>query len=559
MNDQFTELDRDLLHAVLVETFDHAREPAMVVIDSQHPDCPVVYANNSLLSLLGRDRDGVIGTPVNQLRPRASAGARLPEDLRDRTSVAADIAVPGGMTAQLRLDAVDRTDGRYWVGRVDTSGIAAGESGYDPLTGQPNQSLFEDRLRQAIAYGRRINATLAVVSLSLDGFPELVSRRGQAVADSVLCGVAIRLTVAFRESDTIARLGESSFGLIMPVAHTSDSARIAQKARELIAEPFRFDSGDAVVTASIGIAVMPSDGEDAGRLVRQANQAAQDAEADGGDRYRFAAADLNEAVRDQIKREIQMRWALEEDAFRVHYQPLFHPETNALAEIEALIRWEHPDIGLVPPGDFLPIAEQSGLIVAIGEWVLHRACGQNKNWQNDGRAAVPIAVNLSTLELRRPGLVTVVEGILKETGLAAEHLCLEMSVKAIRNQPDFDKLVDKLKALKKVGVRLSIDHFGTGDLPLGLLQRLPIDRLTIDRSFLGDFTSSSERTRVVRAAIALAQSLGVKVVAQGIESETVRDFLRDEKTDAVQGFLLGMPMPAEEFQGRFLDAAVARG
>ena len=322
---------------------------------------------------------------------------------------------------------------------------------------------------------------------------------------------------------------------MLPIAREQDTARLAQKVRDTIAPPFSIGRAKVAVTASIGVAVFPDDADAAEPLMRIAGEALDTTRAAGGDGFHVVSDGLDHPIRERIRNDLRTRWAIDQDQFRVCYQPMIDPE-----------------IGLVPPAELLTVAEESGLIVAIGEWVLRGACLQNKAWQDAGMAPVTVTVNLSPLEFRRPGLVRVVAGVLKETGLAAEHLCLDLSVRVLRTEPEWAAMVHKLEELKEIGVLLAIDNYGTSELPLDQLRRLPLDRLIIDSGFMLDGVDVADRARVADAAVTLARGLGLGIVAQGVDNVAAKDLLSARDIDAVQGDLVGEPMPAARFTERFV-------
>ena len=380
----------------------------------------------------------------------------------------------------------------------------------------------------------------------------MVDTHGHDGADSVRTGAGVRLHVTFRESDTVMWLSDARYVLMLPIAREQDTARLAQKVRDTIAPPFSIGRAKVAVTASIGVAVFPDDADAAEPLMRIAGEALDTTRAAGGDGFHVVSDGLDHPIRERIRNDLRTRWAIDQDQFRVCYQPMIDPRDDALFGMEALLRWHHPEIGLVPPAELLTVAEESGLIVAIGEWVLRGACLQNKAWQDAGMAPVTVTVNLSPLEFRRPGLVRVVAGVLKETGLAAEHLCLDLSVRVLRTEPEWAAMVHKLEELKEIGVLLAIDNYGTSELPLDQLRRLPLDRLIIDSGFMLDWVDVADRARVADAAVTLARGLGLGIVAQGVDNVAAKDLLSARDIDAVQGDLVGEPMPAARFTERFV-------
>lgn len=417
---------------------------------------------------------------------------------------------------------------------------------HDPLTNLPNQALFKDRLQQALSLARRNEQMLAVMLVNLDRFKTINDTLGYVTADKLLCEVAERLAGCVRESDTVARLGGDEFALLLTqINHTEDATKIARSVQDALALPFSFDNQELFVTNSIGISVYPYDAKDAVTVLKNAGTALNRARELDGNNYQFYTSGRTTKALRQLVLENNLRPALEHEEFIVHYQPQVNIKTFQLVGMEALVRWQHPGLGLLYPVEFIRLAEDSGLIVSIGEWVMLTACKQNKLWQDAGFDPVRLAVNLSARQFQQPKMVESVAQILKETGLNPRLLELELTEGSVMKDPD--QAIEKLHELKAMGVQISIDDFGTGYSSLNYLKRFPIDTLKVDQSFVSDINTDANDAAIVTAIITLAHALELNVIAEGVETLEQLEFLRVLKCDEVQGFLFGKALPTEEF------------
>jgi len=416
---------------------------------------------------------------------------------------------------------------------------------FDLLTDLPNRTLLSDRLVLAIANAHRNGHMLAVFFLDLDRFKAINDTLGHTVGDQLLQRVADRLKRCLREGDTIARLGGDEFTLLLPRVDTIDDVTVvAQKVIDVLKPSFMFEGGELHVTTSIGIALYPDDGEDVSSLLKNADIALYRAKEQGRNNYQLYAPSMNAKAFERLAMEGNLRKALERQEFTVYYQPQLDLATGEIIGMEALIRWNHPDLGLVYPAEFIPMAEETGLIVPIGEWVLRTACEQNKAWQDAGHAPIRMAVNLSCRQFQQVDLAERVARIVKETGLDPRYLELEITESVLMK--DADAAVDTLNKLKKKGIYISIDDFGTGYSSLGYLKRFPIDVLKIDRSFIRELSAGTEDAAIATAIITVAHTLKLKALAEGVETLEQLELLRSLKCDSMQGFLFSRPLPAEE-------------
>ncbi len=420
---------------------------------------------------------------------------------------------------------------------------------HDALTGLPNRLLLLDRLKQAIIEAERHHRHVAVVCLDMDRFKDVNDSLGHAVGDSLLKAVAERLAQCVRRGDTLARVGDNEFGIVLTdVAKPDDISLVQQKLRRCFAQAFRTDGHELVVTVSAGISVFPVDGEDPDRLVLNAEAAMYQAVARGGNSHRFYSSEMSAKTTERLRIETGLHQALEgtRGGFLLHYQPQVSLKTGAVTGVEALLRWRHPELGLVSPATFIPVAEETGQIVAIGEWALRAACAQAKAWHKHG-LSLRVSVNLSARQFLDPALVETVKRVLAETKLDPRLLDLELTESVLIRRGE--GVSDALRDLKATGLSLAIDDFGTGYSSLGYLKRLPIDRLKIDQSFVRDIATDKDDATIVATIIAMAHGLGMQVVAEGVETAKQLSFLRERGCDEVQGFLLGRPAPAEEIPG----------
>jgi diguanylate cyclase (GGDEF)-like protein/PAS domain S-box-containing protein len=430
--------------------------------------------------------------------------------------------------------------------RLDSEARLAYLAQYDPLTGLANRALLADRFSLMIVQARRRGASLGVLFIDLDDFKLVNDTQGHAAGDVLLKEAARRLQSAVREGDTVARISGDEFAVILTdLARPDDAAIVAQKIIDRLAAPVDLGGQEAVVTASIGIATFPADGSDAEALLGAADAAMYRAKQSGRNAFQFFTADINQRTRARAQMGLELRRALERREFALVYQPKIDLASGQPCGAEALLRWDHPERGRVAPAEFIPVLEETGLIVPVGEWVLRRACEDLKSWQRLGAPAMPVAVNLSARQFRQHDLESRIRAIVAEAGIPASLVELEITESQLMHDPDH--AIRMLRALGEAGVRIAIDDFGTGYSSLAYLTRFPLASLKIDRSFVADVLDDEADATIVRTIVDMAHTLGFTVVAEGVERDSQAAFLRALGCEQAQGFLFARPMPAEEF------------
>jgi len=418
---------------------------------------------------------------------------------------------------------------------------------HDALTGLPNRLLLNARLEHTLQHAGRAGSHVAVLFLDLDNFKKINDSLGHPVGDYLLQQVAKRLLGSVREDDTVARLGGDELTIVLgSLRDARYAAKVAQEILGALSEPFQLERQEVFVSASIGISIYPQDGRDSTALLKNADAAMYVAKNEGRNRYHFYAEELTIRASESLALETHLHRALEREEFLLHFQPQVSLQSGKIVGMEALVRWQHPEIGLVSPAEFIPLAEENGLIGAIGRWVLRTACAQAKAWQDNGLTPVRISVNLSGRQLEQANIVQEVHDALQDAALDPAYLELELTESAVMKRAEHAaKALDGLRAL---GTTIAIDDFGTGYSSLSYLKRFPVDRLKIDRSFIRDIPQDPNDIALARAIVALAKSLGLGVVAEGVETEAQKDLLTSIRCDEMQGYLFSAPRPAGELE-----------
>jgi diguanylate cyclase (GGDEF)-like protein len=416
---------------------------------------------------------------------------------------------------------------------------------HDGLTHLPNRQLFYDRLEQAAVYAKRSSTLVAVMFLDLDNFKRINEANGHSSGDFLLQAVSERLKASLRESDTIARIGGDEFTILLSnISKVEDAVKVAQKLQDEFTKPFVAADKKFFLTASLGISFYPYDGTDTETLIKMADIAMYRVKGQGKNNYQLFNLSMDAKAFEHVVLENSLRKAIERDELVIYYQPQVSLKTGEITALEALVRWEHPELGLVLPGKFIPIAEESDLIIPLGEKVIWAACRQNKAWQDAGLEPVPIAINLSARQFHEKSLPDMIAEVLEETGLSPHYLTVEITESSTMH--DVDYTTSTLNTLKEMGIKIALDDFGTGYSSLAYLKRFPLDMLKIDRTFIKDVPEDREDAAIISAIVALAHSLQHKVIAEGVETQEQLTFLKSLDCDEMQGFYVSRPVPATE-------------
>jgi len=535
---------------------------AICITDNRAPDNPIVYVNPAFERITGYSSEEVMGRNARLLHGNDPGQAEL-------ISVRAALREERPCHVVLRNY---RKDGsRYWSDlhispvRNDAGAVThyigvhsditdakthqdelVRQANHDSLTGLPNRNLLWDRIDGACARAQRYGSFVAIAFLDLDNFKLVNDSLGHTVGDHLLCAVAARLQGALRATDTVARQGGDEFVLVLSDQKSEQS--VSAELQRIVAsfsKAFAVDGKDVFITASVGVALYPQDAKDPETLMKSAELAMYRTKEAGRNSYQLFTLEMQTSVTERLALEGMLRRALERGEFSLHYQPQVDLRTNLVFGCEALLRWNQPNLGMIAPAKFIPLAEETGMIVQIGEWIVRTACLQNKAWQDAGLPAVSVAVNISARQFREKNLLPAVAKILAETGLSPAQLELEVTESVIMH--DEERVIADLRTFRDMGIKLSVDDFGTGYSSLSYLKRFPVDRLKIDQSFVRDITSDADDAAIAQAVITLGHTLNLRVIAEGVETPEQLAFLRRHQCDEIQGYLFGKPMPAEEF------------
>ena len=441
-----------------------------------------------------------------------------------------------GEPSVIYMVAMDLTSHKQYEARLEY------QANYDALTGLANRNRLHDRLKQAIVSAERYGHQVAVAFIDLDQFKFINDSLGHHVGDQVLIAVAARLKSCVREIDTIARHGGDEFVVVIDHSDEAVISLLMPRILACVAEPIMVDDRELQVTCSIGFSFYPIDGLDAGTLLKNSDAAMYRAKEQGRNNVQFYTEELNQKIRARLRLESMLRRALERGEFYLHFQPQVELQSGCVVGVEALIRWNHETEGIISPAEFIPLAEELGLIVPIGEWALRAACEQMKAWQDSGLPKISVAVNLSARQFRQKDLVEMIALVLQETGLEPAHLDIELTESMVMH--NVESAVITLGKLRDMGIKLSIDDFGTGYSSLNYLKRFPINVLKIDQSFVRDIACDADDAAIARSIIALAHSLKLKVIAEGVETEAQLNYLALHHCDVIQGYYFSRPLSA---------------
>jgi diguanylate cyclase (GGDEF)-like protein/PAS domain S-box-containing protein len=546
------------------ERYRAAFEQAAIGIMHTALDGRLLKVNGRLCSMLGYAEDELIGRAFADITVQEDLEASLA--LRDRLlTEPADTFAPviekryvkkdgGVLWVTVSITVVRDARGRpeYFVTSVQdvteakrTQEKLEHQAHHDALTGLPNRTLFYDRLTQALTAAPRKDSILAVLTVGLDRFKAVNETLGYHVGDGLLQEAARRLGQTVRAGDTVGRLGGDEFAIILgELAKSENAGHVAQKIILAMAEPFALQGSEVYASVSIGIAVYPGDGKEGDVLLMNADAAMRRAKEVGRNTFQFYAAEMNERTKERLLLENDLRRALERREFLLYYQPKVVLASGAITGVEALLRWQHPQKGLVPPSQFVPLLEESGLIVPVGEWVIETACAQLRAWEDAGMRPVPVAVNLSARQFMHHDICGAVDRALERHRIDGRMLEVEITETDVMQHPDRAAAI--LHRLRGRRIRIAIDDFGTGYSSLSYLKNFPLDALKLDRSFVKGLPGDADDISITRAVISMAHSLGLKVVAEGVETEAQRAFLAAQNCDQMQGYLLSRPLPADE-------------
>ena len=541
----------------LLESFP---DPVIIVDDNNR----ITIVNRRFETMFGYDRSEVIGRSVEMLIPERFphhpdyAGAyHLNPEIRPmrRTGEIFAVRKDGSeIPVDIHLSPIETAEGIVAVATIrDISEQKQNEAQleyqahHDGLTGLANRNLLEDRIGRALVHAERFQQQVAVLFVDLDRFKIFLAGLSHDLGDEVIKKIAARLKSCTRENDTCARLGDDVFVILLPnLKEGGDAAKVAQKIQDNVGRPIEIGPRVSELSCSIGISVHPKDGKDVRTLLKNAEMAMFRAKEKGRGCFQFFTDELNERIAIHMNMERCLRHAVENEELSLHYQPQMDLRNGRMIGFEALLRWQSPDLGTVSPGRFIPLAEETGLIIPIGEWVLKTACKDNKRWQKAGYPPMAVAVNLSPRQFWDPGLVKTITGILRDNGLDSRYLELEITEGMVMR--DVENALAMVRELKDLGIQLSIDDFGTGYSNLSHLKRFPFDKIKMDISFVREVTHDPGCAAIAKTIIAMAHYLNLKVIAEGVETEGQLSYLRLRGCDEMQGFYFSKALPAPDFE-----------
>ena len=572
----FAAFFRDVTHRAEAQAALRLRDRAIesstdgiIISDARADNYPTLYVNPAFTQITGYSRDEVVGHNVRFIldddldQPEISALGVMLKEHRDGTVVLRmfrkdKIQIWVEVSVSPMTDEQGGRSHNIWIVKDVTErkrqeAELLKNAHHDTLTGLANRTLFHDRIDQAIAIANRHDRQVGILFIDLDNFKLINDSMGHAVGDRLLQETARRLEHCLREGDTAARLGGDEFVLLLTdMEQEEDIANVAERVLAAVARPYGGISGgisggegEFFVGASIGASTFPRDGSDAPTLLKHADIAMYRAKEQGRNNFQVFTAEMQSRITHRMSLETKLRRALERDEFALYYQPQVDLASGRIVGAEALIRWQTPDMGMISPVQFIPLAEETGLIVPIGEWVLNAACAQTAQWLDAGLATINVGVNLSARQFRQKNLVEIVERSLESNRLSSLHLELELTESMVMHDPE--NTIRILNQLKELGLRLSLDDFGTGYSSLSYLRRFPIDVLKVDQSFIRDVTTNTDDACITGSIISLAHGLGLSVIAEGVETQAQLRYLKGQRCDVIQGYYFSRPVPAADF------------
>lgn len=526
-------------------------------------DCHIVRVSKAFEVATGFSALYLVGQAVERLgelagQPFVAALVReaiSAAEMRKGPMILQGHAAPWELTIEPVI-ANGRVTGCVSILRPSMSERREHREGFDELTELPNRHLFVDRVEQTLNDAQRGSKLVVIMLTGVDRFREVNDVLGERAGNQILRDITERLRPCVRTSDTVARLGGDQFAFVMQIAAIDDSVLLSEKILRAFEQPFSLDNQkDVVIACSVGVSIYPADGVRPEELIKNATVALHHAKQGGRNRCQFFSNEMNTRARHRLDVESNIRRALSNREFLVYYQPKIDINNRQVAGMEALVRWLDPERGLISPGEFIPVAEESGLIEQIGQWVLEETCAQNYRWQAEGLPPVRASVNVSARQFRNRNFVSSVEDILTRTGLEPRWLELEITESMLMG--DIASIAARMEELRRLGVSLSIDDFGTGYSSLSYLSSFPITTLKIDRAFIADVQSNPQTAEIARAIIGLSRGLNLEIVAEGAEVKGQIEFLREHGCDLVQGFFYSKPLPADEFAVMLRDGLLA--
>lgn len=529
----------------------HSKESAVIVADGNRK---ILRVNKSYCELTGFNSDSLTGSTIDVLYKDENQHRDIEQATKNNNGIWSSYVTLKtalgesieGLQTTILIEGESR-EISYLISIIKPPENSTSVDAYDKNTQLPNRSLFKEILTQELQNAKRKRSQLGVLLIDVDHFKVINNFLGYDQGDALLQMIAERLGKPLRGNDLLASLGSNQFGVFLPdLAQPEDASIVARKLMNALETPFHIDGHDVVITISCGIVIFPGDGEDSKSLLQHAEKSMYQVKEQGRNGYHFFKESIHNSALNRLTMESEMRKAIEREEFVLFYQPQVDTHTGRVVGMEALIRWIHPEKGMVPPFHFIPIAEETGLIAPIGEWVIYEACRQNKAWQNSGLDGLKVAVNLSARQFSDKELLDKVAKVLDETGLDPAWLEMEITESTIMN--DIESTITVLERLSDMGLALAIDDFGTGYSSLSYLKRFPINKLKIDKSFIDDVIKSEDDATIVAAIIGLSHNLKLNVICEGVEDSDQHVWLRDHQCNEIQGYYFSKPLPADEFE-----------